>query len=186
MTTADIESDMTYFHASKNYLEEGSVIAAVDSSQRNHLAFFDNRTIEANRGNPDFEARFHAEHVFEAIRKSYFPDRPSRKDSLFASINLEDAKRWVKSGKAREGCHIYPVYPTRDTLIFVADLCWYNYAIRVFKGLLSDSVFGKETPRLTAKLAAREYWAGRSFVAPQERLSEVLLLGKVKIGKLAT
>lgn len=106
------------------------------------------------------------ESVFETVRRSNFPSRPSRLNCLFASSSPSAASQWVQNFGQQWPYQLLEIEAPRETEIFEADAGWIVY----------DTL-----PIYQIESHANMYWAGKKHPEPKE---EILVQGPVSVKKV--
>ncbi|PLR84671.1 hypothetical protein CVD25_01150 [Bacillus canaveralius] len=113
-----------------------------------------------SRGIPDN----YSEWFFEYVRRCNFNDRPSRFQSFFSFLSLEELQRFKQKLNINKGT----IYVVECQNYFKADM----------------NLLGMPDSPLTMSWLANTYWSGESIKEPKiEPLWECLLTGPVKIIK---
>lgn len=101
------------------------------------------------------------ESVFETVRRTDFPSRPSRLNCLFASSSPSAASQWVQNFGQQRPYQLLEIEAPRGTEIFEADAGWIVY----------DTL-----PIYQIEAHANMYWAGKKNPESKE---EILVRGPV-------
>ena len=162
----------------------GKVISNKTFAKSPHKSFFRPIVPPEFRGNPDYLARRQSELELEEARRRSFPSKPSRREAIFLSKTSEDAERWVQRG-ARSGYTVYELAPIAEHNSCQTNYVWYNYIVRLFKNLQSESrhVFGNDSANEIEK-SIEAYWLNEPTDAydwPSQ--TEVLYVGKLSVIK---
>jgi hypothetical protein len=142
-------------------LAVGQTIDPRRQEDRPHRAFFTEEIPEHLTCNSDYLARRSVESTFEQVRKLLYSSLPSRSQALFTSVSLADAASWVRK-ESRAAGRIYRVLPLAEAVTVILDLVWFNYAIRVQKGIVEPCEYrlGGEDMLAEVTKAASMYWRG--------------------------
>lgn len=106
------------------------------------------------------------ESVFETVRRTEFPSRPSRLNCLFASSSPSAASQWVQNFGQQWPYQLLEIEVPGEIEIFEADAGWIVY----------DTL-----PIYQIESHANMYWAGKKHSEPKE---EILVRGPVSVRKV--
>lgn len=106
------------------------------------------------------------ESVFETVRRTEFPSRPSRLNCLFASSSPSAASQWAQNFGQQWPYQLLEIEVPGETEIFEADAGWIVY----------DTL-----PIYQIESHANMYWAGKKHSEPKE---EILVRGPVSVKKV--
>ncbi len=106
------------------------------------------------------------ESVFETVRRTDFPSRPSRLNCLFATSSPSAASQWVQNFGQQWPYQLLEIEVPGESEIFEADAGWIVY----------DTL-----PIYQIESHANMYWAGKKNPEPKE---EILVRGPVWVKKV--
>lgn len=109
---------------------------------------------------------FQIELLAESVRKSYYPDKPSRFKSLFAVARLSDLKLWKEYFPIDSGTHIYEIEYDPSKCV--------ELDARFLKG-------GVDCDPYTQTDSLKKYWSGQTSDSP---LPELLISLPVIVRRL--
>ena len=132
------------------------------------------------------EGKWCCESIFEYIRKTEYPDKPSRIWSIYLFAKLDDAcfflneyrKPTIKENGEKVVAHIYQIEIPEEK-VFVFDMNIYSEADNLLQDHLEKGSFDNLLYENICK-KAREYWSGAMTNNPQ---CECLIDCDVIIGK---
>ena len=144
--------------------------------ERPHSSFFLPPEFAAT---PQDAARSKVEHIFEAVRETYFDQLPSRKRCHFASPSIEAANYWREKPQ-RSDWGLFRVCPEPSARLVAVHVRFYDYAVQVMDGrwMLSHEKYAYESDGadLEVAKAAAFYWRGDQ-PPPDGRQVEILVEG---------
>lgn len=175
------ELGLSLFTVSIQEYPIGATLAAGQSPERPHSAFFLNPIPPEFSRVADYMARRLVEETFEQVRQAEYENLPSRAVALFANTSLDDAVAWQRRGQ-RSGKPIYRVAPSVSAVLVALDFRWFSYAVRVEKRGW-EQPFILQSPDHNSELhaSARAYWSGQTT---NPSLLEVLVDGSWEITEL--
>jgi len=106
------------------------------------------------------------ESVFETVRRTDFPSRPSRLNCLFASSSPSATSQWVQNFGQQWPYQLLEIEAPGETELFEADAGWIVY----------DTL-----PIYQIETHANMYWAGKKHPEPKE---DILVRGPVLVKKV--
>lgn len=160
-----LASNCLLYHASHIQLYPGQVLVTGELQDHPHHVFFVDPPPSDLMCVADYRARRECEAVFEEVRHVRFPDYPSRRCAVFANLTMGDAEFW-RTKSARHAANIYQIEARGDSRLLVASITWFNYAVRVHKGLTQPEHVGLSIEKTISgeiAAAADHYWRGLSF-----------------------
>ena len=172
----------TYFLASGFDWEPGQVVDNSTFRASPHETFFLANPSKSLLLVPDYMARRATEAVFEEIRATLYPEKPSRRLALYLSRTIEDAEFWV-SKAARSSYRIYEVSDLERLSVADANYVWYNYCVRLHLDPIGQSrrIFSDDVASEVEHVASA-YWRNEPTESHQVRSRiETLFVGALQV-----
>lgn len=171
-----------YFIASGFDWAPGQLIDVPTFATSPQKTFFAATVPEAYSDTPDYLARRETERTFEAVRADRYSTAPSRRQAIFLSTDLAQARFWNLTS-SRRSYHIYEVSVADRIASSVANYLWFNYAVRVCRDpQRSAQLFSSMDWRAEVAGAAYGYWGNLPVPAVDDQArEEVLYLGSLEV-----
>jgi len=157
----------------------GEYISNVNFSESPHKNFFLQYVPDDWKTNQDYLARRSAELELERLRSLMFPNVPSRRDAIFLCKTLNHAEGWRARG-SRSNYNIYSLMETEIENSWEANVVWYNYLVRLYKGEIRNIFSDNRENEIEECLKC--YWNNtKSEPYSCSSEPEILYIGKLRI-----